>query len=273
VVGQTVAVVGLGQIGSELASGLRAAGAEVVDVHRDELDRLGGIEADAVVLAVPEDALVDVAGRLPPRLRDRAVLVQNELVAASWRDAGLVSPTVAVVWFERKGGKAPRPILTTPVAGPHAALIVDALARRSIPAEAIDAGAPLARALAAKNLYIVTSNLAGLAASRSGRVHAASDVVWPTAAATMGDLLGAHLAFARALAAEVFAIELARVDAADREALGFDEAWTIVERATKADPEHGCAGRSAPARLARAQVRAVALGVDAPIIGALATHA
>lgn len=265
---ERVAIVGLGQIGSELAAGFRECGITVEEIHRDQLDRLGDLDAcRCVVLAVPEDVLAEVAARLPEGLRDRAVLVQNELVPATWRDAGIVAPTVAVVWFERKGGTPPRPILTTPVAGPHARLVVDALARRSIPADVIEVGAPLARALVAKNLYILVSNLAGLGAARRGVVTA--DVAWPDGVVTMGELFGSHLAFARALAREIFTVEHARLERGDRALVAFDDAWATVAAATDADPDHRCLGRSAPSRLARVAARARALDVAFPILSAL----
>jgi len=267
-----VAIVGLGQIGTELAAGLVAGGHVVDEIHRDQLGRLATLSCAAVVLAVPEDVLGEVTTALPPALRDRVVLVQNELVAPTWRALDLLTPTVAVVWFEKKGAAPARPILPTPVAGPHAELIVGALARRSIPAHVIEAGAPLVRALVAKNLYIVASNLAGIGASRNGPIDddgSVAGLAWPSAVVTMGELLDGHRAFARALATEVFAIELARLDVAEGDAIEFDAAWSVFESATKADPDHKCMGRSAPARLARASSRARELGVDAPIIAAL----
>lgn len=265
-----VVVVGLGQMGSELVEGLRDAGRDVVVVHRDELGSLASHDgAAAVVLAVPEDVLGEVAALVPAALRGRVVLLQNELVPASWRSLGLESPTVAVVWFERKGGRPPRPILPTLVGGPSARVILDALAQRGIPAREIDEAVELVPALVAKNLYIVTSNLAGLGAMRRGPVPG-SDVAWPDGAVTMGDLLGLHPDFARALAREVFAIEEARLDGTEREGVDFDSAWAVVLSAVAADPEHACMGRSAPARLARAAKRARERRVEAPIVSALA---
>lgn len=267
----TVAVVGMGQIGSELAAGLRAASSHVEEVHRGELGRLAGLSScRAAILAVPEDALAEVVSALPLELRERVVLVQNELSPSTWRGLGLARPTVAVVWFEKKGGRAPKPLLPTPVAGPCADLVVDAIARRGLPALRIAEGRELIQALVAKNLYIVVANLAGLAASRIGELGGArGGVAWPNGLSTMGELLGAHRAFARALGEEVFAIEQARLDAPERDAVDFEAAWSVVEAATAADPDHACMGRSAPARLVRAAARARDRGVHVPIVDAL----
>src|SRR5579863_9686933 len=57
-----ITVVGAGRAGSAFTLALRRAGHAVTLVHHDELDQVG--DADLVLLAVPDDAIADVAARL-----------------------------------------------------------------------------------------------------------------------------------------------------------------------------------------------------------------
>jgi predicted short-subunit dehydrogenase-like oxidoreductase (DUF2520 family) len=58
-----IVIVGAGRAGSALALALARSGHHVRVVHHDDLDALEG--ADAVVLAVPDDAIAEVAAALP----------------------------------------------------------------------------------------------------------------------------------------------------------------------------------------------------------------
>ncbi len=60
-----IAIVGAGRAGTSFALALRRAGHDVELVHHDELDSLGS--ADLVLLTVPDDAIAQVAARLPVR--------------------------------------------------------------------------------------------------------------------------------------------------------------------------------------------------------------
>jgi hypothetical protein len=250
-----VVIVGMGQLGTELASGFRALGREVLPVRRgDPLEaaaaRVG--EPALVVVAVAEDDLHPALEVLPHAFRDRLLLLQNELLPRDWRRHGLPTPTVAVVWFEKKAGKPRHVILPTVVIGPRAELVARALAALGVPARV----APEEERdfeLVAKDLYILTTNLAGLA---------------PEAPATTGELLAEHRPLMDAVASEVLELEEARLGAeVDRARL-----LAHLERALAADPGHGCKGRSAPARLARALADADALGLAVPRLRRLAVE-
>jgi hypothetical protein len=155
-------------------------------------------------------------------------------------------------WAEKKAGKPLSVVLPTEVAGPDRALAVAALAAVDVPAQPIEEDA-LADALALKNLYILVSNLAGLA-------------VFPTSSGTVGELARAHADTLRAIADEVLAIEEARL----RRGLDRATLFARLAAAFDADPSHACRGRSAPARLGRTLARARALGVATPHLDALA---
>lgn len=263
-----VVVLGVGQIGAVLVEGLERRGRDVVTVRRGEVARLDDVgDAEAVLVCVAEDDLDAAVASVPSRLRGRVGLVQNELVPATWRGLGLEAPTVAVVWFEKKPGRDAIALLPTPVAGPAAASIMEALGAVGLPATSVDAGPELTRALVAKNLYILVGNLAGLAAERAGT--APGGAPWPSGVTTMGALLAEHRGFVRALGAEILAVDRARMGA---EAAVVDdlEAWSTVEAAVAADPAHGCRGRSAPARLARTLARGRAAKLATPLLDAVA---
>lgn len=246
-------VLGLGQLGGVFAHGLLRAGRSVHPCLRgtDRAALAGRVDPAIVCLTVGEDDLPEAVRGLPAAWGARALLVQNELLPDVWRAAGLVRPTVAVVWFEKKRGTGITPILPTPVAGPAADVALEALAALDVPAERVDEGAPLAQALVAKNLYVVAANVAGLAGLGD----------------TVGDLAGSS-GFRR-IGDEVLSIQEARLGAPlDRAAV-----WAVIDRAIEADPGHGARGRSAPRRLARALRDAASRGVAVPELRAVARAA
>lgn len=158
----SVVVVGLGQLGRLFAEALSASGVVVVPVLRGQqiAAAVGALAAppDLVLLAVGERDLDDALAGVPAALKDRVGLLQNDLCLAEPQVPG--APTVAVVWIERKHAKAPRALAPTPIGGPHAALLVRALATIGLPAIVVD-DTELATALVTKNVFIAVTNLAG----------------------------------------------------------------------------------------------------------------
>ncbi len=248
---QPAVVVGLGQLGSIFAHGLLRAGTSVRPVNRgDSMENLARTVPDPslVVITVGEGDLDGVLATLPDSWRDSVVLVQNELLPVDWEKHGL-HPTVAVVWFEKKKSIATNVILATPVGGPKADHVVRALGAIDLPARVVD-DAQRIQELVAKNVYILTMNLAGLAAPTGTRV---------------GALYADHRDLVKGVLVDVLALQAARLGA-DVDA---ELQTTMLERAIAADPEHGARGRSAPARLKRALEQADALGVAVPSLRAL----
>ena len=184
---------------------------------------------------------------MPAPWRDRLVLLQNELLPRTWEAHAIDALTVAVAWFEKKRDTGVRVLVTTPVAGPLAEDVVQALAEAGVESEVID-DARLPFELVAKNLYILTTNLAGLEVG-----------------GTVGALWEAHRPLAERIAEDVLDLQEAMLGARlDRRAL-----LEKLERVIAADPEHRCRGRSAPARLARALEQAREHRVDVPALRAL----
>jgi len=247
-----VVVIGIGEIGSVFARGFLKLGYPVVPVTRD-MD-MAVVAADVaapelVVVAVAEKDLHATLARLPDIWRDRLVLLQNELLPRDWLQHGLENPTVISVWFEKKKGMDAKVVIASPVFGLFAILLQEALGSLDIPVAVLENEQELLTELVTKNLYILTTNIAGLEAGGNVR-----------------ELWINHHDLACHVAGDVLDIqEYLTGEDLDRTAL--------VEgmlRAFDGDPDHGCMGRSAPARLARAIAIADEAGLDVPALRSIA---
>lgn len=227
-------VVGIGEMGGVFARGLLRAGHPVHPVTRraDPADVASAVPDPSVALvAVAEADLHEVLSHLPPRWGPSLGLLQNELLPRDWQAHGLPHPTVAVAWFEKKPGRDVTVVVPTPVGGPRAGVLLDALAAVDIPTIAVDDVDRLLFEMVVKNCYILTANLAGLVVG-----------------GTTGQLWTEHRALAEEVATEVLDIQEHLIGhGVDREAV-----IAAAADAFLADPEHGCTGRSAPGRLRRA---------------------
>jgi hypothetical protein len=246
-----VVVIGLGQLGRVFSGGLLRCGYRVVPVNRgDSIETLVRevTNPELVLVAVAEPDLHAVLEALPVVWKGKTGLIQNELLPRDWASHGIQAPTVISVWFEKKKGMDAKPLIASPVAGPRAGLLVDALASIDLPSREVKSGDELLYELVRKNVYILTTNIAGL--KTGGTVSA----LWKH-----------HEGFAREVASEVMDIQdwLTGVKH-DRSKLiaGMLEAFD-------GDPSHGCTGRSAPARLARALAHADEAGLAVPILRGL----
>ncbi len=238
-----VVVVGMGEMGSVFARGFLRAGHPVYPVVRGmEMAALASEmpRPELVVIAVAETDLHPVLQQMPAAWGDRLVLLQNELLPADWQQYDL-EPTVISVWFEKKKGMDSKVIIPSPVYGPHAGQVAEALAGIDIASRVLPDSEALLFELVLKNVYILTTNIAGL--KIGGNV---------------GELWQNHRELATAVAKEV--IELQQVLTGQR----FDAAALIdaMVQAFNGDLQHQCMGRSAPARLARALQLAEKNGVQ-----------
>jgi len=242
----TAVVVGIGQLGSEFALGLLRLGCAVYPVTRAQslAEVVEAAAPELVLLAVGESALAPLLHSLPPRFKDRVVLVQNELVPADWEQAGVADPSGVVVWFEKKAGRPIHVVRPSVAFGPERVRLLELLGELKVPAYAARPGS-LESELALKNLYILVHNLAGLAFQGS-----------------VGDLWQRDAAWAREVANDVFVHQEARLGRAlDRAAL-----LAELEQAVQADLGHGLAGRTAPERLRRVLAQAQKAGVRLPAL-------
>ncbi|MCP5301301.1 MAG: hypothetical protein H6959_03350 [Chromatiaceae bacterium] len=247
-----VVVIGMGEMGSVFARALLRLGHPVYPVMRTS--RMKRIAAElrkprAVVVAVGENDLANVLRRMPKAWRKRLVLLQNELLPDDYREIDNV--TVVSVWFEKKKGQDSKVIIPSPAHGPRATLLARALATLDIPVSVVESARNMLFELVAKNLYILTSNIAGL---RVG--------------GTVGELWREHEALARTIANEVITLQ----EGLTGSRFNNDDLIAAMCRAFDGDPAHRCMGRSAPARLERALAHADALGLVLPTLRAIAAE-
>jgi len=241
-----IVIIGIGELGGVFARGFLRLGHPVYPVTRAT-----PMVAVAEALPAPELVLVAVAeGDLPPLFetlpdtwRDRLGLLQNELLPNYWK--GIPAPTVISVWIEKKPGTDSKVIISSPIFGPRSDLLAAALATLDIPARILAEPDELLFELVVKNLYILTINIAGL---RVG--------------GNVGELWARHRDFARRIGNDVIRLQEALTGRRfDRDAL-----FSALVEAFEGDPSHGCMGRSAPARLARALAEAERRGLDLPAL-------
>lgn len=243
-----VVVIGLGELGGVFALGFLRAGYPVYPVLRgmDLVEAsLNYPEPALVLICVGEDDFHPVLAALPPLWRDKAGLIQNELMPRDWQQHGLENVSVAVVWFEKRRNQPLVHILDTPVYGPKSALLAESLARLDVPTRILPDEEALIFELAKKALYILTVNIAGLAVD-----------------GTVGELWHHHQALARKVAEEVLTVlEWRAGRPLPREALISGMAAGIEDC-----PGRLCLGRRAKARLARVLKGARQAGMELPCL-------
>lgn len=227
-------IIGIGEIGGVFARGLLRSGYPLIPVNRhDKIDQIAAEYPDpeAVILTVAENDLYQEFVSMPRQWRDRLCLVQNELLPRDWQEHDIQSPTVISVWFEKKPGMDVKIVVASPVYGPHSDLLSEALQSLAIPVVKLDSEESLLFELVRKNLYILTTNIAGLVTG--GNVT---------------ELWQNH----RTLAIEVAEDVLQLQSWLTGEKLDNKQLIASMLVAFDGDPEHKCTGRSAAARLQRA---------------------
>lgn len=253
--GENAIVVGMGELGGVFAVALLRRGFTVTPVLRNtpiDVVTDGHLEPELCVITVGEDALPAVLDGGLRKYSDCWVLVQNELRPSEWERRGLAIPTIAVVWFEKKPGRDARALVSTPVYGAKAPIIVHALSGLGLPAHVEADPERLVFEMALKNLYILSMNFAGL-------MHD-TDV---------GTLWSKHQALLNQICDEVIELESAQV----QRALPISSLKIELERIVTADPRHVALGRSARHRLARALATARRLGLSTPTLDDIAQRA
>lgn len=238
-------------MGGVFAKALLKAGHTVIPVIRStSIEDLAGSEPEPslVLVTVGEDDLDGVLSSLPASWRNRVALIQNELLPRDWERHGITDPTVAVVWFEKKPGIDTNILIPSPVAGPSATLLVDALNGSGIAAIEMST-TDIVDELVGKNLYILVANIAGLETG-----------------GTVSQLWGEHEGLARAVGDEVLLIQEHLIG----RPIDTAAAYARMVDAIEGDPGHGTTGRSAPRRLARALEHAETADIDAPVLTRIA---
>lgn len=248
-----VVIVGIGELAGPFALGFLRLGHPVYPVtrHTDRAEEAARLPATELTLVTVREADLDgLLASLPAPWRHHVGLVQNDLLPADWERHQL-NPTIAVVWFEKKRGVAPKVIKPTIVGGPRADLVVSALEAAEIPAMVAASDASLLNALVAKNLYIGVANIGGLAVAPD---------------TTVGSLWSDHRALANDVASDVLDLQEALVGQdLDRDTLIKD-----MSESFDADPDHRATGRSAPQRLEKAIAQATEHEIGVPTLRRIA---
>ncbi len=230
---KSVVVVGLGEMGSVFARGFLCTRYTVHPVNRgvdmqtvaDEVPK-----PELVLIAVGEADLHEQLKNVPESWKDRLVLLQNELLPRDWQRYNL-EPTMISVWFEKKKGMDSKVIIPSPVYGRHAQQVADALASIDIASTVLTDEAALLHELVLKNVYILTTNIAGLEVGGN-----------------VGQLWQDNKLVAESVALDVIRLQ----EALTGKALDHQGLIDGMVNAFNGDPEHMCMGRSAPIRLQRA---------------------
>jgi len=245
---KSVVIIGIGEIGGVFARGLLRSGYPVIPVNRnDNINEIAEQTPDpeAVLLTVAESDLHPALESIPKVWRDKICLVQNELLPRDWQQHEIERPTVISVWFEKKPGMDAKPLVASPVYGPHADLLCQALDALLIPVVKLDSTDHLLFELVRKNLYILTTNIAGLVAGGN-----------------VSELWQNHRTLAIEVAEDVLALQAWLTG----ETLNSKDLITSMLVAFEGDPNHGCTGRSAPVRLQRALQLADEADLDVPTL-------
>ncbi len=245
---QTVAIIGIGEMGGVFARGFLRCAYPVYPVTRSMClaDAVAPIPDPVLVLvAVAENDLHTVLAGMPERWHDRLGLLQNELLPGDWKQYRISTPTVISVWFEKKKGQDVKVLIPSPVYGPQADIIVECLTSLDIPSRVLADEQELLLQLVLKNLFILTLNIAGLITG-----------------GTVADLWLKNNALARSVALEIIELQewMVKLEL-PRERLVAD-----LEKAIRADLNHNCVGRSAEKRLERAVKLADDAGLAVPAI-------
>lgn len=247
-----IILIGVGEMGAVFARGFLRLGYPVYPVTRAmDMSQVAASVTDpeAVLVAVAEKDLKPLLAELPSAWKDRLILLQNELLPADYAD--FPDATVISVWFEKKKGQDSKVIIPSPAHGPRAGLLEQALASIDIPVRRLESDEDMLFELVAKNLYIITTNIAGLVTGGN-----------------VGELWRDHRELAEAIANDVINLQQALTgEIFDREAL-----IQSMVTAFDGDPGHKCMGRSATARLQRAMEHADAHQLEVPSLAEIAAN-
>ncbi|HHJ18189.1 MAG TPA: hypothetical protein ENJ80_16025 [Gammaproteobacteria bacterium] len=229
-----IVIIGIGEMGGVFARGFLRSGYPVFPVTRGQsmTEVAEAVPEPAIVLlAVAENDLYTTLDEIPAGWRSRVALLQNELLPDDWIRHGYDNPTVISVWFEKKKGQDARVIIPSPAFGPQAGLLAQTLGSIDIPVRVLGGSDELLFELVRKNVYILTTNIAGLKVG-----------------GTVGELWSQQRELATRVAEEVILLQEKLTGQT------LDHAGLIagMVEAFDGDTGHKCMGRSAPARLQRA---------------------
>ena len=212
-----IVVLGIGELGSVFSRAFLKNNHAVYPITRStDIDELkASIDPELILVCTAEGDLQSALSSIPTEWKDRVAMMQNELLPRDWESHNFTNPSVISVWFEKKKGIDSKVLISSPAFGPKAQILADSLALIDIPAHVVANENKLLFELVLKNLYILTTNIAGMAIGK-----------------TFNDV----------------------------------ELEQGMIKAFEGDLNHGCMGRSAPARLDRALELANEFNLEVPTL-------
>lgn len=231
---EPIVIIGIGELANVFARGFLRCGYPVYPITRgmDLAQEYQQISSPKLVLVtVQENELHSLLEQLPRGWCDKVGLVQNELLPRDWQAHQIETPTVTVVWFEKKKELELTNILRSPSFGSNAAIISNALQAVDVPAPILENEQDLLYELVRKTVYILTVNIAGLVEN-----------------CTVGNLWNQHKSLALEIAEEVILIQESLIG----KQLPHEKLMNGMVEGIKDCPHRCCLGRSALARLKRA---------------------
>ncbi len=251
---KTSIVIGLGELGSIFATGLLKNGHQIIPISRhDNLQEIAKAhpKPDSVWICVGEKDIHFVLSHIPDTWQQQLVLIQNELLPQDWLQHNISEPTAISVWFEKKAGKLPQVVLPSVVLGNLAAEVIAIYSKLGLPCRQLDTEAALLFELVVKNIYIQTTNIAGLVAGGTTKA-----------------LVEEYHQLMQAVAKEIIQLQ----EALTQQCFDHDSLMQAFIAACYGDPNHNCMGRSAPARLTRAVALTKEYQLDLPTIRDIAAE-
>ena len=244
-----IVVLGIGELGSVFSRAFLKNNHAVYPITRStDIDELkASIDPELILVCTAEGDLQSALSSIPTEWKDRVTMMQNELLPRDWKSHNFTNPTVISVWFEKKKGMDSKVLISSPAYGPKAKILAESLALIDIPAHVVADDNALLFELVLKNLYILTTNIAGLAIEPGTNVD---------------DLRNQHLSLMREVSKDILSLQTQLTGQS------FDE--TQLEqgmiKAFEGDLKHGCMGRSASARLNRALDQANEFNLEVPTL-------
>ena len=244
-----IVILGIGELGSVFARAFLKNNYPVYPITRKtDIKKLASsIDPELILVCTGEADLQTALAQIPESWEDRVAMMQNELLPRDWAAYQFVDPTVISVWFEKKKGMDSKVLISSPVFGRKAQILVDSLALIDIPAHVLNDEAQLLFELVLKNLYILTTNIAGMAIEPGANVES---------------LHTHHLALMREVSSDIIKLQ-SSLTGKKFDQIALEKSMI---RAFEGDLGHGCMGRSAPARLNRALQLAKEFDLDLPAL-------
>ena len=244
-----IVIFGIGQLGGVFSRGFLRNNHPVYPITRttDISELAQTIDPELILVCVTEADLQSALRSVPNVWKDRVAMIQNELLPKDWQPHNLFQPTVMSVWFEKKQGKGVKVLISSPTYGAKAKVLTDSLNLINIPSHVVSDRETLLFELVLKNLYILTTNIAGL-------------MIEPSA--TVNDLRTHHSDLMRAVSADVLKLQSVLAGSS----FDKDKLEQGMMAAFEGDLHHICMGRSAPARLNRVLEQAQQLQLSLPVL-------